>query len=208
MRKYIPIPLGIFLGATSIIIGQIPLIIAQFLGMTVMGGHVGYLLAALIAAWLFWESWPKSFVASFLTMTAANITYYACILVFYFTGWGRSPFPPPPFQVLLGLIQWSIISIIVCVLAATAVWMARRASSKLLNYGIFAVSYIGLLGVIYYFNVAPTIFWFSALRAGGAFNGLSFAGRLFEIGFALVITTVIISIGLRIRLKADRKADV
>ena len=197
--------LGVFLGATSIMIGQMPIIIAQFSGMTVIGTHVGYLLGALTAAWIGWHSWRKSLAASLLTMAMANITYYGCILVFYFTGWGRSPFPPPPFQVLLSLIQWTIISAIVCVLAATAVWMARRAQSKWLNYGIFAVSYVGILGVIYYYSIAPTISWFSALQTAGAFNGLHLAGRLLEIGLALVITTVVLGIGLITRLKVDRE---
>ena len=199
MRRYLPLIIGLFLGAISIIMGQIPTAVAQFSGMTVIGNHIGYLCGVMIVAWVYHEKWFKSFLAGFLTMVTANLTYYVTIIAFYLFGIGRSPFPPTPLQSVLGFIMWTIIAAIVCVLAATAVWMARRARSRFINYGIFIVSYAGLLGVIYFFQILPAMAWYEASRAGDFFVAWRFAGRLFEIGFAFMITTVLVCAGLKLR---------
>ena len=65
MKRYLPIIIGLLLATTSIIMGQIPLTIAQFSGISVIGDHVGYIWGVLIVAWLHHESWRKSFAASF-----------------------------------------------------------------------------------------------------------------------------------------------
>ena len=202
MRKYFPIILGVFLGAVSIIMGQVHIAIAQFSGMTVIGHNEGYLLGALIVVWLYWDGWRKSFLVSFCYLFAANITYYACILVFYFTGLGRSPFPPSPLDTLFSFTLWTIIMAIVCALAATAVWLARFAKSRLLNYGIFAVSYLGLLGVIYSNRVNFLMMWHeSTMARDGHVVAWRLVGYVFEIVFAVVLTTVVLGVGLRRRLK-------
>ena len=203
MIKFFPIITGLFLGAVSIVIGQIPTAVAQFSGMTVIGNQMGYLWGVLIVSWVFHEKWRKSFINSFLSMTVANLTYYLSIVAFYVFNIGRSPFPPTPLQSFYGFVQWTIISAFACILAATAVWMARQAKFKLFNYGIFAVSYLGLLGLIYFLQVLPTINWFEVSRAGDFFLTWRFVGRLFEIGFAFVITTVLLSIGLRNTIKKE-----
>jgi len=208
MSKFFPITLGIFLGANSIVMGQIHTGVAQFSGMTIIGTHIGYLLGVLIIAWLNWQSWLKSFITGFVTMTFANLTYYLTIIVFYLTGWGRSPFPPSPPHSLRGFILWSIISAVTCVLGATAVWLARHAKHKWLNYGIFAVAYAGMLGVMVNFHLRPAIGWYRMSRGGDFFQTWRFVGRLYEVGFAFVLTTVILGIGLRILLRKHKGGQV
>jgi len=207
MRKYLPIILGIFLGAVSIVMGQIPLHIAQFSGMWAIGNHTGYLLGALIIAWMYYEKWHKSFLMSFVTMTFANLTYYITIVVFYITGWGRSPFPPSPLDSLISFAIWSTIAVVVCLLAATAVWMARRAMQKWLNFGIFIVAYLGMLGVIGNFEVMSVINWYNMSTAEHiqTFNTLAFTSRIFNAGFAFILATTIFSIGLRLAIKEKRQ---
>jgi len=180
--------------------GQVHLGIAQFSGMTVLGGNEGYLLGALIVAWVNWERWPKSFGMSYLSLIFANITYYGCILVFYFTGWGRSPFPPPPLASLVSFAMWSVIMAVVCALAATAVWMARRAKAGWLNYGIFAVSYVGLLGVVWFYRLGFFINWYNmTIDHSGFVVPWRVAGYVFEMVFAVVLITAVLAIGLRRR---------
>lgn len=199
MRKYLPLIVGLFLGAVSIIMGKIPTAVAQFSGMTVIGNHIGYLLCALTMAWIYCKSWRNSFIAGLLTMTAANLTYYVSILAFYLFDIG---YPPTPMNTLLSFMQWTVISAIICVLAATAVWIAQHSKSHWLNYGIFIVSYFGLLGVIYLYQVRFFINWYSITFARDGFvQTWRFAGYLYEIGFSFVITTIILSIGLRVVIK-------
>ena len=206
-KLILPIIMGVFLGAISIIMGQVHTAVAQFSGMTVIGHNEGYLLGALIAAWLNWERWAKSFAASFLTLTFANITYYACILVFYFTGWGRSPFPPSPMNTLFSFVLWTVIASIICLLAATAIWMARCAEAKWLNYGIFAVSYAGLLGVVLVFRLRPFIGWYNMTVGRDGFTQTwRVAGFIFEIVLAVVIITVVLGIGFRNRRRGIANA--
>ena len=196
----LPIIVGVFLGANSIVMGQVHTAVAQFSGMTVLGHNEGYLLGALAMAWLAWERWHRSFVTSFLTLTMANITYYGSILVFYFTGWGRSPFPSPPLHSLTGFVMWSAISAVVCVLAATAVWFARQEQSKWLNYGIFAVSYVGLLGVVWFYRLRPFVNWYNMTVGRDSFvQTWRVAGFIFEIVLAVVLITVVLAIGFRRR---------
>ena len=197
MIKFFPIVTGLFLGTVSIVIGQIPTAVAQFSGMTVLGNHIGYLWGVLIVSWVFHEKWIKSFISSFLSMIVANLAYYLSIVAFYVFNIGRSPFPPTPLQSFYGFVQWSIISAFACILAATAVWMARQAKFKLFNYGIFAVSYLGLLGLIYSLHVLPAINWYEVSRAGDFFVVWRFVGHLFEVGFAFAITSILLGIGLK-----------
>ena len=75
MKIHLPIAIGLILATASIIMGQIPLVIAQFTGISVIGDHIGYLWAALIVAWLYHESWRKSFAASFITIFIAYVVY-------------------------------------------------------------------------------------------------------------------------------------
>ena len=205
MRKLIPITLGVFLGAVSIIMGQMPFVLSQFLGLRSIGTHLGYCLGALAMAWLFHESWRKGFIASFVCMTAANITYYLSVLAFYLFGFGRSPFPPPPYQTLMSFVLWTVISAIICVLAATAVWMARYAKSKLVNYGIFAIAYIGLIGVIFLDSRMFVVGLGGIRRSGVSIEpAVLLAGYLFEIGFSFVMMTAVLGIGLRAIVKGRR----
>ena len=207
MRKYLPIIIGVTIGAISILMGQVHTAVAQFSGMTVIGLNEGYLLAALLVAWLNRQRWRKSFFASFLMLSFANITYYVCILVFYFTGLGRSPFPPSPMNTLFSFTLWTVIAAIVSALAATAVWMARRAKSALVNYGIFAVSYVGLLGVVWFYRLRPFINWYNMTVGRDNFvQTWRVAGFIFEIGLAIVLITVVLAVGLKVMHKEKRDA--
>ena len=199
INKFLPILIGLFLAAVSILIGQIPLAAAQFSGMTVIGSHMGYLWAVLIMAWLHHEKWHKSFTAGFLTMTVTNIFYYSTLLAFWAFDIGRAPSAIPPLHLLRSFVFWTVISAIVCALAATAVWMAIHAKSKLLNYGIFFVAYLGLIGVTFWSNRFFNIGW-HGIGTVSPINYVQtwrFIGHLFEIGFALVVTTILLGIGLR-----------
>ena len=207
MRKYLPITLGLALGAVSVIMGQIPVAAAQFSGMTVIGNHTGYLLGALVIAWMNYESWLKAFISSLITMTAANLTYYLSIIAFYVFNIGRSAFPPAPIESLEGFAYWTLVSSAVCALAAAAVWIARRAKSKWLNYGVFAATYAGMLGVIYYYQLRFVIRWYNnSMVRDGFIETRRFAGYLYEISFAIILTTIVLSVGLRALVNEKKTA--
>ncbi|MCL2171614.1 MAG: hypothetical protein FWB71_05615 [Defluviitaleaceae bacterium] len=206
--KYIPLFVGLFLGIISIIMGQIPRNIAQFTGMTMIGNEIGYLWGALIVAWVCYENWRNSFIASTIAMTTATFTYYSVLIVLYH-------FEPIRFAMrinepvasqMMGFVMWTIIGVIISLLAATAVWMAKCAKSKLLNYGIFAIAYIGMLGVIFYFRALFAIRWYKMTieRDGVIHSWDFFIGMLYEIGFAFVVTTILVGIGLGIIIKKNR----
>ena len=198
VKRLAPVVTGIFLGAVSIIIGQVPTAVAQFSGMTVIGNQTGYLLAVLILAWVYFKRWRDSFWAGVIAMTFANLTYYLSILAFYIFKIGRSPFPPTPLQTLFSFTLWTVISTVVCVLAATAVLLAYQNKHKIIKYGIFAVSYIGLLGVIYFIQVRFLINWYNqTINNNGFVQTWRLAGFLFEIGFAFVMSTLVICIGFK-----------
>lgn len=195
MRKRFPIIMGLSLGVISIIMGQIPNGIRQFTGLTVIGNHIGYLLGALIIVWACSQTWKNGFILCSFMLTIANVTYYSIIFAFsLFRATGESFMSN-----LLGLIRWLVISIIVSALATTAVWIVRNAKSKLLSYGMFAIAHIGMLGVIYYFNVRFVVIWYKA--SFEHFQYWQFAGYLFEIVFAILLTTLILAIGLRRYIK-------
>lgn len=199
MRKYLPITIGLFLAVVSIAIGQMPIAITKFSGMTVIGNHMGYLWAVLIMAWLFNEKWYKSFAAAFLTMTVANIFYYSTLILFWVFGLGRAPSSLPPQHLLRGFVIWTVISAIVCVLAAIAVWMAQHAESKFLNYGIFFVAYLGLIMVAFW----SSRFFNIGLHGIGTVSPINyiqtwrFIGFVYEIVFGIVVTTMLLGIGLK-----------
>jgi len=139
---------GALLGIASIVRWRVPLTIAQVSGLMVLGSHTGYMVLALIAAWN-GRKWRGGFIRSSVTMGVATIVYYSGALLLYVFEEG---FETSPAQTLRNLVLWLVIGVAVSSLAATAVWMAREAKSKLLNYGIFVMVYLGMLGVIYFFQ--------------------------------------------------------
>ncbi len=199
MRKYLPIIMGLLLGVISIIVGQIPNGIRQFTGLTIIGNHIGYILGALIVAWVYAKNWVKSFLLSSFMLTIANFTYYAFIFAFNLLIVQTESH----MSNLIGLISWLAISVAVSAMAATAIWLVRHLKSKLLCYGIFAMVYLGLLGVIYLYKVRFIINWYGASRVGDFFEAWRFAGYIFEIVFAVAITTVVVAVGLRQLSKED-----
>jgi hypothetical protein len=212
MYRYFPLITGLFLGAVSIIMGQIPRNIAQFTGMTMIGNEMGYLWSALITAWVYSKNWKKSFITSAITLITATFTYYFVLIVLsnfetmrYLMRLGESAA-----NQFRGLIYWTIFSIIIAVLAATAIWMAKHAKSKMLNYGISLIAYIGMLGVLYYFRGRQAIGWYGMKMAEeGYIRSLNyFIGLLYEIGFAFVVTTVLVGIGFRSIVKEKKRVNM
>ena len=204
MKPYLPIIFGLILATASIIMGQIPLAIAQFSGISVIGDHIGYLWAALIVAWLYHESWRKSFAASFITVFIANVVYYIVLIAFYL--FDITPFALPPLHYLRSFAFWMIVACVVCILAATAVWMARHANSRLLRYGIFFVAYLGIIVAMFWSNRFFIISWQGIRAVSPIYNvqTLRLMGHFFEIGFALIMTTLILGFGYRTAFKEMR----
>jgi len=203
LYKYLPFIMGLVLGVVSIVMGLIPNGIRQFTGLTVIGNHVGYLLGALVVAWVYHEKWLKGFLLSSCMIIIANAVYYAFVFAFsFFDLFGGQT--ESYMSNLYGLLTWCVIGIVVGLLAATAVWMARKANARLLNYGIFCVSYLGMLGVIYVYNVrfVLTLYRFSAFDS--PLSVRQFVGSIFEVVFAVVLTTVVLGIGLRERIRMRR----
>ena len=185
--------MGLFLGCVSILMGLIPNGIRQFTGLTVIGNHVGYLLAALIVAWLYSERWVKGALLSGGMLVTANVIYYA--FVFAFNAFGVQS--ESHLSNLFGLLAWSVIGLVIGLLAATAVWLARKAKSKILNYGIFGIAYLGMMGVIYVFQVRFVLALYRFSTFDSASSRRQFAGSIFEVGFAVLITTAVLGIGFK-----------
>lgn len=193
--RYLPVLIGLFLGVVSVVMGQVSRGVAQFSGMTIIGNEVGYLWAALILAWVNWKSWRKGFFAGFISLSIASGTYYG-ILLFqdFFTS---KPSTEPWHSQLIGFVFWVIIGGAVCVLAATAVWMARCAKQKWLNIGIFVLSYIGLIGASIYYNRMFVVRFFGiSLFPHNYADTYRVIGYFFEAGFAFAITTVLFVIAI------------
>ena|GEM_PF-1236205 len=200
LYKYLPFIMGAVIGVISIVMGLIPNGIRQFTGLTVIGNHVGYLLGALVVAWVYHEKWLKGFLLSSCMIVIANTVYYAFIFAFsFFDLFGGQT--ESYMSNLYGLLTWCVIGVVVGLLAATAVWMARKAKSRILHYGIFGVSYVGLLGVIYLYQVqfVLTLYRYSAFDSPVSVR--QFVGGIFEVVLAVVLTTVVLGIGLRERIR-------
>lgn len=203
MSKYLPIILGICLGIVSIIMGQVPRAVAQFSGMTAIGNHMGYLWLALIVAWLCSQSWRKSFAMSFLAILAANLIYYPVLTIFHLFDIALAP---PPWHLWRSFVYWTAIAAIISVLAATAVWLALKAKFKLLNYGIFLVSFLGMVLVMIYENRmfiisrgGITLFQHNYAQAWQV------AGHYYQLGFSLVVTVIILGVGLNAVVKKKNR---
>jgi len=176
--------------------------VAQFTGMTVIGNAVGYLWAALIVAWIYHENYRKSFVMSFLVLLSANLIYYPILAIFHLF---NITFAPPPLHLLRSFVYWTIISAIICLLASIAVWMARYVKLKLLNYGIFLIAYIGMIGVMLWENRMFAINW-GRITMIVSIQAQTFQaiGYLYELVFGLVVTTIILSVGLKTVVKKSK----
>lgn len=80
--------------------------------------------------------------------------------------------------------------------------MARKANSKLLNYGIFIVSYVGLMGVVWFYRISPFIRWYNmTIGRDGFVQTWRVVGFAFEIVLAIVLITMVLYIG------SKRKGD-
>ena len=198
--KYLPLIMGLLLGGISILMGLIPNGIRQFTGLTVIGNNEGYLLGALIIAWLHHKSWVKSFLWSGFMIIVATITYYIFIFAFNIFGVQSESHASN----LRGLLFWSVIAVLVGLLAATGVWMARKAASKILNYGIFAVACLSMFGVIYLYRVRMVLNLYRFSAFGSALSVRQFVGSIFEIGVAVVLTIIVLGIGFK-HMRDDAK---
>jgi len=139
---------GVVLGISSIVRWRVPFAIAQFSGLMVLGSHTGYMVLALLAAWS-GRKWRDGLKKSSLAMSVATVVYYFGALLLYAFEEG---FDTALSQILHRFMLWIIVGFAVSMLAATAVWMARDAKVRLLNYGIFVVAFFGMIGVVYLFQ--------------------------------------------------------
>ena len=132
------------------------------------------------------------------------MVYYTVLIMFYL--FDIIPFVLPPLHYLRSFIFWIIVACIVCILAATAVWMARYAKSKLLNYGIFFVAYLGIIVAMFWSNRFFIVSWQGIRAVNLIYNvqTLRLIGHLFEIGFAFIVTTLLLGFGLRFVFKENR----
>jgi len=206
MRKFLPIIIGLALGIISVVMGQIHVGVARFSGMTTIGNEMGYLWAALILTWLNYKSrqnWFRGFFASFLGLAIASVSYYGILIFQYLFTSARINVPVT--SQFTSLAFWLIISAVVSGLAATAVWMARSAPQKWLNYGIFVVSYIGLVGVALFSNRMFIVRPFSiALFDHNYADAWRVWGHFFELGFAIAVSTILLGIGFFRVLKENK----
>lgn len=190
IADYSPLIIGVFLGAVSVIMGKIPLIIAQLSGMTVLGGHVGYLLGALIVSYLNSQKWLKSFISSSLTIIIATVVYYSLICMFRVFHIG---FTEDFSSMVEGLIFWSVIGLICGTLSASAMWLVTHIKSKLLCFGIFITMYVGMLVVIYLYHFNIIIRDYSS----GYIASRYMISDIFEIAFAIVLTTALLVVAIK-----------
>ena len=91
------------------------------------------------------------------------------------------------------VVLWSFIGIGCGVIYATAFWLVTRIKSRLICFGLFGIGYIGMLGVIYY---TIALFYINVYRNQDLINSgyiarRSFPADMFEIVFAVVLTTII-----------------
>jgi len=193
--------MGVSLGVISIVMGLIPNGIRQFTGLTVIGNPLGYLLGALIVAWINYQSWVKGFILSSLMVATATITYYVIIISFSVLEFRSYVISSK----IIGLLMGGAIGVVVGILAATAVWMARKAKSRVLNYGIFAIAYLGLLGVIYLFNVRIAFSFYGLLPFESESEVRQLVGSIFEVVFSVLLVTVVLGIGFKHMMKESKR---
>jgi len=216
MRRFFPaIIIGLCIGIVSIARGALPAGIGYYPGFGVVSSMFGYLLAALVVAWIYRERWHHSFLSSFSAMISALLIFYLVITVardlFNSTlfVWFPIPdtFPPWPMGrynlwpdslrnfALFGLLLGGI-----CACATALVTVVQRSRSKLLKSAIFALTYAFMLWLIETSFLRRAIWAFeNAERGGWTFTRAIW--HSFDVGIAFLLTTILFAIGLRIAIK-------
>lgn len=181
MKKFIlPLIIGIFLGLISVLMGQIPKAVAIWSGMMVLGNHVGYLLAALIIAYVYSQKWFISFITSSLTIIIASTIYYLLIFIIQ----ELSPAIVYHEFEFDGLFKWSVIGIIIGGLSATTIHFVVFAKTKLIRYGTLIAIYLAMLWfVVYNFVLVLNLYKNNNLNE-------SFTSIIFEFVFAVILITI------------------
>jgi len=142
----LPLVVGACLGVVSVVMGKLPAGVAEWSGLALLGGTFGYILAALVCAWVNTAAWWRAFVAGSGTIIAATVVYYLVILIFHLTGVG---YTESPAYMLQGLMMWSVLGLAVGAGAATAMRWARHSRSRTLRVASLAGTYLVFLGVLY-----------------------------------------------------------
>ena len=193
--KYAPLIIGVLLGVISAVVGKLPRMVAQFSGMTVIGNHVGYLLGALLIAYLNSQKWRRSFILSSLTIIIASAVYYFLILIMRILGIGNTE---NLIMMATGLIFWSCVGIVCGALAATAAKLMTKSKSKLIRQGTLFATYLALLVVVYLFHVRLIINIYGGLERMVARHIIHIPiGGIAEVVFAVTLLTMLWIVSMR-----------
>lgn len=194
-----------YLSPSQTSIAHTPSRIAQFTGLSTVASSVWYLLAASVIAWLYRETWIRSFLTSFLFLVLAFATFYLFVTsryllfgVFNLTDFPFTPIPPTPMRSLVSALSWIFISFIACVLAASIVRAIWKTTSRWVIFTIFTLSYLCFIWLIYMERARRAI---NSLRLGliedSAFPLHHVIGNFLEVAFPLLLTTTFFYVGLR-----------
>ena len=204
IEKKLILPLiisGIFLGIYPIAQTHVSPRVATWSGMYLLGNHFGYTLVALIFAYLNNKNWKGNFLAAFLLIMTASLTYYIMIEVFYLVNilpWGFG-FA----QQWRSIILWAVLGAILSALIATSVHFIKNGRLLWLKKIAGLLTYLSLLWIIYEFYVKfiiRTYFNHSGFDdlpyryIHDNFMGRVFAGDVFwsVLGFLICTTLLII----------------
>jgi len=198
-RKYylfFPLIIGVCLGVISVLMGKIPNIIAQCTGMTILGSYAGYLLGAVVVAYFNSRKWLISFITSTFAIIIASFTYYLIIYIFKLLNIG---FTESVDSMIDGFIFWSKIGVVCGALSATAMWLVEHGKPKMVSFGTLIATYLGLLSVIYYFHIRIILEIYNNPTPipGGLLDSRSLVGDIFEITFAVALTTVLFILAIK-----------
>ena len=198
-RKYylfFPLIIGVCLGVISVLMGKVPNIIAQCTGMTILGSYAGYLLGAVVVAYFNSRKWLISFITSTFAIIIASFTYYLIVYIFklFYIGFTESVE-----SMIDGFIFWSKIGVVCGALSATAMWLVEHGKPKMVSFGTLIATYLGLLSVIYYFHIRIILEIYNNPTPipGGLLDSRSLVGDIFEITFAVALTTVLFILAIK-----------
>lgn len=194
MKKLLilPIILGAVLGVISVAVSHVHPAVVYWTGMRVIANHVGYLLGALLCAYVNRDKFWKGFVSGALAIMTANASYYLFIPVV--NALNPNVMSGVGFK-LDSFIIWTVIGAVIAALSA-AVMKFIFCRKKLLRTGALISWYAVMLYVVYWLHI-PKIISRASLYyyiEGGYMTGYhgrhNFAGDIFEAVFSFILFTV------------------
>jgi len=196
-----PFIVGVCLGGVSVVMGKLPAGVAEWSGLALLGGAFGYILAALVCAWVNASAWWRAFAAGCGTIVVATVVYYLVIFIFHLTGVG---FTESPAYMLQGLVLWSVTGLAVGAGSATAMRWARHGRSRVLRVASLAGTYLVFLGAlnssrIWSLIVGPEG---SSVTVSGGDGQLivtrpTLANDIYQVVLAVTVLTVLLVLALR-----------